>query len=177
MNTIDDHEYIEGVGLYVPYVLTRKFKWDGSTEKQEPMYNIRDVGVWRLMMFHSKGRHFFLSFSFVASRQAFVIFIIVPDIPSVADTFRATITFEESECINPGKITFQQELVSLDNIQDVEEELPSSKYLVIPYEDTKRFFLYTANDDSDIYPDENGKFTIAVPLQIAEIQIIGEEQS
>ena len=170
LQTIEDHDYVEGYGLSLPYVLTRKFSWDGNEDKLEPLYNIRDEGVWRLMMFHSQNRAFFLSFSFSATRQAFVVFILIPDTAAEAEKYKAKIWFEEPECVNPFKLSFEQNVVSLDDVQNIEESLPDSIYLIIPYEEMKPFFSYTKNEDSDIYPDENGKYTIAVPFRIEELQ-------
>ena len=170
LKTIEEHNYVEGQGLSLPYVLTRKFSWDGNTDKLEPLYNIQDEGVWRLMMFTSQDRIFFLSFTFSATRQAFVIFIMIPDISSEAEKYTAKIWLEEPECVNPMKLSFEQKVVSLDDLKDIEVCDPDSQYLVIPYEEMKPFFLYTRNEDSDIYPDENGKFTIAVPFAIEEIK-------
>lgn len=128
------------------------------------------------MMFHCNEIPFFLSFSYSVSRDAFIIFILLDDTIKEANKYTAHIWIETDpeklgpERPEPERITFHQKVVSIEETTDTDEPcLPNSKYIVIPYTEMKKFFFISKNDDSDIFPEENGLYTVSVPLQVETI--------
>ena len=157
--------------MILPYVINRKLIWNGRDEIVENVFPHKEDGNWRLMLFEVRGVMFYLHFSYSTSRDAFIIYIMIGDNVYEADKYKAKIWIETYPSGNEPKrkIGFLQKIVSIDETRDLEGDLPNSQYLVIPYSEMKEFFSITKNDDDDHYPDENGKWTVVVPVQVQDI--------
>ena len=159
--------------MVLPYVINRKLIWNGKDELKESVFPHKDDGNWRLMMIKVREVTFYVSFSYSCAREAFIIYIILGDSVQEAEKYKAKIWIE-SKPTNPdgttNKIGFLQNVVSIEETYDLgEEDLPNSKFLVIPYSEMKDFFIITKNDNDPMYPEEIGKWTVVVPVQVEDI--------
>ena len=91
-----------------------------------------------------------------------------------ARRFKAKMWVEEIGVDNPERRTWILNVLSIDDVQSLDGPLPHSHYLVVPYEEMKKYFSIKANEFSFDYMSENGKYTIELPIQIEEI--ITEEE-
>lgn len=159
--------------MVLPYVINRKLEWDGISEMEDNVFPHEEDGNWRLMLFEVRDVKFYLSFSFSATRKSFIIYILIGDRPEEAEKYRAKIwveTYPTDPGVEKSKLGFLQGVVSIEEtVDDLEEDLPNSKYLVIPYSEMKNFFSITKNAEDSLYPEENGKWTVVVPIQVQDI--------
>ena len=171
---IEDMDFVDGYGMSLPFVLTREMIWDGISEKPDPMYNIQEEGNWRLMLFHTHNQEFYLSFSYSAIRQSYIVYIMLARNDYEASKYKAKVWVEQVGVENPERRTWMLSVLSIDDVRSENDFLPHSQYLVLPYGQMKRFFSITENEFSFEYLSENGKFTIELPIQVEEI--IKEEE-
>lgn len=164
-----DYDFVENYGLSLPYVLTRKMVWDGKSPHMNPLFNTEEDGVWKLMIFNCRQVSFYLQFIFSASRQAFILFILLGDTVAEASRYKARIWLEEVDKEDPVRTEFMQNIVSIEEQVDIEDNLDNSKYVIIPYAEMEPYFCITKNPYSNEYPDEIGKYTLAIPVQIEDI--------
>ena len=169
LQDIEDYDYCPHHGMSLPYVLTRRLEWDGTSSIPGPVFNTTGDGNWYLMCFNVRGVPFYLAFSFSATRQAFIICVIIADTIAVAQRYTAKLWLEESETSNPIRQDFARQVLSIKEVLDYEEDLPSSSYLILPYGDVKKYFAYTQNDGMDVWPDEEGLTTFCLPVQVKDI--------
>ena len=160
--------------MILPYVINRKLEWNGEDEIVENVFPHKEDGNWRLMLFECRGVMFYLHFSYSASKDSFIIYLLLGDSILEADKYKAKIwlqTFPDPQ--NPDKpqekIGFLQKVVSIENTRPLDGDLPNSEYLVIPYSEMKKFFSISKNEDDPFYPEEKGKWTVAVPIQVQDI--------
>ena len=157
--------------MILPYVINRKLEWNGSDEIKQNVFPHEEDGNWRLMIFEVRGVVFYLHFSFSSRRQSFIIYLMLADSVNEADKYKAKIWIETypTDGKMKKKIGFLQKVVSIEETRDLDGDLPVSKYLVIPYSEMKEFFSITKNDDDEHYPDEKGKWTVVVPVQVQDV--------
>ena len=156
--------------MVLPYVINRKLIWNGKDELMESVFPHKDDGNWRLMMIRVRDVIFYVSFSYSCTRDAFIIYILLGDTVQEAERYKAKIWIESSEADgNKNKIGFLQHVVSVEETHDMDGDLPNSKFLVIPYEEMKNFFVISKNDNDPMYPEEIGKWTVIVPVLVEDI--------
>ena len=154
---MDDFDFQPDFGMSVPYVLTRKFVWDGGSEKRNPMYNIFVDSNWRLMLFHVGCKTLYLAFAYLVSRRSYIIYVIDADVNKTSDKYVAKIWIEEVFKDNPERRDYYLQVTPIEEILDLDSFLPNTNYLVIPYDTMKQFFSITLNDEDPNFPAENGK--------------------
>ena len=169
---VEDYDYQPNYGMSLPYVLTKLFSWDGESEKDSPMYNIYIDNNWRLMLFHIDGKEFYLSFSFLANRRSYVIFVIDADINRDNARYVAKLWIEEVFKDNPERKDYYLQVTPIEEVLDLDSFLPNTNYLVIDYEEMKKFFALTLNDTDEDFPEENEKYTICMPIQVENVRKI-----
>ena len=152
--------------MILPYVINRKLIWNGKDQIEENVFPHKDDGNWRLMMVKVRGITFYISFTYSCTREAFIVYVLLADTPAEADKYKAKIWIE---CSEENKIGFLQGVVSIEETYDINGDLPNNKFLVIPYSEMKDFFSISQNEDDPMYPDEAGKWTVVVPVQIQDI--------
>ena len=153
-------------------MINRKLNWNGKDEIVKTVFPHNQDGNWRLMMVKVRDITFYVSFSYSATKDSFLIFIMLGDSVAEAEKYKAKIWIESppngsGEATN--KMGFLLEVVSVEDIDDLDGDLPPSKYLEVPYEEMKKFFGITKNDDDPMFPDEIGKWTVVVPVQVLDI--------
>ena len=158
-------------GLSLPYILTRELCWDGVSELQHPVFDNGGDGHWHLMMFFYKKVPFYLVFSFNHSQQLFILYILLGDTVPEAQKYRVKIWVEETKKEAPKKMVFSQRVVSIEaaidtGIVNKGGILPISHYVVVPYQKMQEFFSIYRNDDEDCLPEEIGKWTVVLPIQV-----------
>ena len=77
--------------------------------------------------------------------------------------------FEEAHKEDPIRVDYLQQVISIEDVLNLEGDLPISKYLVLQFDDIEKFFVYSKNDHDEEHPDENGKFSIYLPVQVQEV--------
>ena len=112
---------------------------------------------------------FYLAFNFIASTKSFVIYVLHADTEAEASKYTVKIWMEEVNKENPIRVNYIQKVVSIEEDFKLDGHLPPSKFLVINFDDLAKFFVYNKNDYDEDHKDENGKFTIGLPLQIDEV--------
>ena len=168
---VEDYDYIEGHGMSIPFVLTKKFSWDGKSQKRHPLYNIYMDSNWKLMMFHINNKTFYLSFVFLASRSSYIIYIIDASV-NERERFIAKVWMEEVFKENPERKDYYVQVTPLEELVNLESHLPNTNYVVIPYQEMKKFFAITLNDEDERFPTENGKYSICMPIQVEDVKRI-----
>ena len=153
----------------MPFVMTREMEWDGIDEKPDPMYDIRENANWRLMLFHAQNEEFYLVFAFSSIKQAYIIYIMMANIDLEAEKYQAQVWLEEFGVSFPRKKTWFLKVVPLDDVKNLDGPLPRSHYLVLTYQEMKKYFVIKENDFSFDYLSENGKYSVEVPVQVEEI--------
>ena len=153
--------------MSLPYVLTRRF--DEQSGIVGPVFNTTIDGHWYLMNFRVRQIPFYLAFSFSAARQAFIICVIIADTPEIARKFIAKLWIEESEKDDPERQNFDQRVLSIEEVHDYNEDLPASHYLILPYGEVAKFFTYTSNEGTEVWPDEEGFTTVCFPVQVKDV--------
>ena len=171
LQTVDDFDFVTDFGMSVPFVLTRMLEWDGITPQQHPLVNITEDGNWRMMIFHVRDEHFYLAFTFDGNREAFILFIFKDHQESPTERHICKLWFEEYEVENPHRETFYLQVVYIEDVLSIEGYLPNTKYLVLPYTDMQRYFIITPNDDDPEHEEENGKYTITLPIQFEDVKM------
>ena len=149
-------------GMCLPYILNRKLMWDGVSQITGPIYRLNEDGEWRLMEFHALGKAFYFSFTYVKSKLAFVAFIMMADTIDEAEQYKVRVFFEEKGVQHPVKISFDQQVISIEKVLNLDGYLPPSRYLIIQYANTPRFFRYAKNDDDEMY-------TVSIPVNIEKV--------
>ena len=122
------------------------------------------------MKFHWNSTPFYLTFCFCVSKQCFFIYIFLCDTVQEAQKYEVTIWLEEPKKNQPEKQSFQQKILSIDELWDLEDDVPASHYVEIPYQQMTRFFAMSYNDDSEDFPHENGKYTVVLPVQVEQMK-------
>ena len=163
---IPDYDYEPGVGMSIPYILSRDYEWDGIFPLDTPVLDSVLDGNWHLMMFHYESVEFYLAFVFSVKKQSFFIYIFTCDSVEEAEKYEVTIWLEEMYRQHPARLVFRKKILAIDQVVDPEEEVPTSSYVEIPYHKMIRFFSITLNEDSEEYPDENNKYTVVLPVQV-----------
>ena len=175
LQTIDDWDYEEGVGMSLPFVLTRLLEVNGLTRKHN--FDQTQNGYWKLMLFHALRRKFYLCFTYSGVRESFVLYFIHGD--KVNDErFIAKVWLEEHNKHNPQRKTSYLEILPLDKLVDVdnhENYLSVQNYLLLSYEEMSQFFHIEPNDDDPEYPNEKNKHTIIIPVQVEGIRQVLKE--
>ena len=155
--------------ISLPFVLNRRLIWDGSSSLDNvDVFNAHLPGVWRLMLMHYHGAQFYLSFSYSSVTEAFIIYVIVAASPAAATRYTAKM-FVEEDGPDPLRLSFYKKVVSIDNCLDLDGDLPDTSYLVMPRQQMRRFFTIKKNQYSHFYPNENGKWTVQLPVQLETI--------
>ena len=120
-------------------------------------------------MFKVHGVAFYLNFMYSTTKQSFVIYIVLGDSVSEASKYTAKIIVEDLDTETSNKVVFYQKVISVEDQRSLDGPLPNTSHLVIPYEEMFRFFAISKNKFSLLYPEENGKWTVQVPVQIESI--------
>ena len=79
---------------------------------------------------------------------------------------------------NPERRDYFVQVTPIEEvISNLDTFLPSTNYIVIPYEDMKKFFAITRNEEDPDYPNENGRYTICMPIQVENVKRINEDNT
>ena len=125
-------------------------------------------------MIHCHGIQFYLSFNYCKIRQSFVIYIVLPDSPNVASNYTAKIFVEENGPANPLRLTYYKKVISIFDWVDIDDGdafLPGASHLILPRQQMRRFFTIRNNEFSFVYPEENDKCTVELPVKVESIII------
>ena len=129
--------------MLLPYVINRQLQWNGTDDIVDTVFPHKDDGNWRLMAFKAREVTFYVSFSYSATREAFIIYILMADSVAEAEKYKAKIwieTLPDENGDSENKMGFLQNVVSVEDTRDLDGDLPNSKYLVIPYLETPSNF-------------------------------------
>ena len=173
---VEDYDYQPDLGMSLPFVLGRRLIWDGESEMQDPLVDTTTDNNWRLMLFHIQNKSFYLAFMFQASRCSYIIYLIDADDNKQDERYIAKIWMEEVFKENPERRDFYLQVTRVEELMDLELYLPNTNYLILPYQEAKKFFSITLNDgEEDEGTEEMGKYTICLPIQVENVKRIVDE--
>ena len=115
-----------------------------------------------------------LAFVFLASSRSYVIYIIDADNEKDNSRYIAKVWVEEVFKDNPERRDYFVQVTPIEELVDLDSFLPNTNYIQIKYDDMKKFFSITLNDDDEEHLGENGKYTICMPIQVENVKKIDE---
>ena len=175
LKDVDDWDFEEGVGMSLPLVLTRELDYDAMTEQDSFSFDESQNGYWKLMLFHTLNKKFYMCFTYCGQREAFVLYFIHGE--KVDGRFIAKVWFEEYDKPNPERKTCYLEVLPLNKVVDIDKQqyLPVQNYFLLSYAEMSQFFAIEPNEDDPEYPNEKKKHTIVIPVQVEGIRRVVEE--
>ena len=151
-------------GIAIPFVLNRKLRWNGELPEPRIVFNINIDGNWRMMRYEFQGLSLYMGFNFIASKHAFIIFTMYVGAERLENNFRVRMYLEEENTLTPTKLTFVLNVFSIEELQDLSRELPSSRYHSIPYNTMRTFFSYNKNE-------EDANWTVSIPVGVEAVTV------
>ena len=97
---------------------------------------------WQFIHFCDHGLSFYLRLDFLASKQSFNMYVMVPEDEETASKFTAKITVVHEE---PRKLTYEGPVLSMDDLPDMESDQADRKYWVLPYDAAYPFYWCSRN--------------------------------
>ena len=157
--------------------IPKRLRWDGKSEKRDPLYNIFIDSDWKLMLFHIENKSFYFAFVFLASQRSYIMYVIDAE-DGDPNKYIAKVWIQEVFKENPERRDYFVQVTPIEEvISNLDTFLPSTNYIVIPYEDMKKFFAITLNEEDAEYPNENGRYTICMPIQVENVKRINEDNT
>ena len=152
------------VGQAIPYVLTRTMLWDGTGPPPTEIFQELEDGHWRLMTFQKFGVSFYLGFSYISHRSAFIMYVFYAYPFGLDSNYRVKMYVEQTGTVNPVRQSFQGNVINIESMADLYGNIPQENpnYWIVPVEVMETFYTYTRNDEDEM-------FTVAIPLTIEEV--------
>ena len=137
-------DYSEVLRRAVLFTLTKpkRFEWDGVSKFKSIKLGFNKNHDWQFVHFYAHDLSFYLCLDFLASKQSFNMYVMVPKDVETASKFTAKITVVHEE---PRKLTYEGPVLSMDDLPDMESDQADRKYWVLPYDAAYPFYWCSRN--------------------------------
>ena len=150
--------------LCIPYILHRHLYWNPTSNEAPAVFEENENGYWRSMAYRSNGEVFYLSFSYIENKNAFVIYTFFANVSNGNIQYKVKMFMEQVETLNPERLYFEGNVLQIQDVKNVSlaQDLPTDCYWIVPKEVITIYQAYRKNDVDDFY-------TCNVPIYIEHI--------
>ena len=120
----------------------KRFEWDGVSKFKSIKLGFNKNHDWQFVHFYAHDLSFYLCMDFLASKQSFNMYVMLPEDVETASNFNAKITVVHEE---PRKLTYEGPVLSMDDLPDMESDQADRKYWVLPYDAAYPFYWCSKN--------------------------------
>ena len=126
-----------------PYNLNESFDRDDEEQFQGTVFNIREDQKFKLPQVFIDGVAFYVFFHFLASKQSFVICVILPEDVETASKYNTRMCIgDDLDDHHRRRLTYEGPVISIEDLPDMNSSDAFSKYWIVPYDVAKPFFSF-----------------------------------
>ena len=130
-----------------PFNLNESLDWDKEEPFEGTVFDLTKDQKFRLPQIFVDGVAFYVFFHYLASRQSFVICVILPNDVETASRYNTKLIIGKNslDIRNRSRLTYEGPVLSIEDLPDMNSSDASSKYWIVPYDVAKPFFSFGAS--------------------------------